>query len=75
MRYDGKDIRGELQGEDIPLSARILCIADSFDAMVSKRSYMIAVPEFAMEEILKQAGMQFDPQLAPLFVEAVRREN
>ena len=72
-RYDGKGYPRGIAGEDIPLSARILCIADSFDAMVSKRSYKDRCSlEFAMEEILKQAGMQFDPQLAPLFVEAVR---
>lgn len=73
-RYDGKGYPRGIAGEDIPLSARILCIADSFDAMVSKRSYKDRCSlEFAMEEILKQAGRQFDPQLAPLFVEAVRK--
>lgn len=72
-RYDGKGYPRGIAGEDIPLSARILCIADSFDAMISRRSYKDRCSlEFALEEILQQAGKQFDPQLAPLFVKAVK---
>lgn len=72
-RYDGKGYPRGIEGEDIPLSARILCIADSFDAMISKRSYKEACPvEYALEEITAQAGKQFDPQLAPIFVKAVQ---
>lgn len=72
-RYDGRGYPRGIEGEDIPLSARILCIADSFDAMISKRSYKEACPlDFALNEILSQAGKQFDPELAPIFVKAVK---
>ena len=61
------------QGRDIPLAARILCIADSFDAMVSKRSYKSSMSvDFAINELEKGAGTQFDPELVPTFVELVR---
>lgn len=71
-RYDGKGYPRGIVGEDIPLSARILCIVDSFDAMISKRSYKDERSvEYALNEILKNAGKQFDPKLAPLFVKAV----
>ena len=62
-----------ISGEDIPIAARCLAIADSFDAMTSKRSYKQALPvDFAIKEIEDQAGRQFDPRLAKVFVEEVR---
>ena len=71
-RWDGRGYPRRIAGEDIPLSARILCIADSFDAMVSKRSYKDAYDtERALEVVRKEAGRQFDPQLAELFVSLV----
>lgn len=73
-RYDGNGYPRKIAGEDIPLSARILCIADSFDAMVSKRAYKKPYSvEFALEEIERQKGKQFDPYLADLFVDLVRK--
>ena len=67
-RYQGKS--------DIPLSARILCVADSFDAMTSDRVYKKAYPvEYALSMLEKQAGKQFDPRLARVFVEEFRRGN
>ncbi|MDP4109380.1 MAG: diguanylate cyclase [Bacillota bacterium] len=72
-RYDGKGYPRRIAGEDIPLLARILCIADSFDAMLSVRSYKEAFSVgFALQELKKQAGKQFDPKLADLFVELVK---
>lgn len=72
-RYDGNGYPRKIAGEDIPLSARILCIADSFDAMISKRSYKKPYSvEFALNEIESQRGRQFDPRLADLFVKMVR---
>ena len=72
-RYDGRGYPRRIGGEDIPLAARILCIADSFDAMVSKRAYKNAYSvDYAVDELLAQSGMQFDPKLAPLFVSLLK---
>ena len=71
-RWDGRGYPRRIAGEDIPLSARMLCIADSFDAMVSKRSYKDAYDtERALSIVRSEAGRQFDPQLAELFVTLV----
>lgn len=68
-RYDGKGYPRGIAGEDIPISARCLSIADSFDAMISKRSYKDRMPlESAVAEIENNLGTQFDPQLGELFV-------
>jgi HD-GYP domain-containing protein (c-di-GMP phosphodiesterase class II) len=64
-RYDGKGYPHGLAGQDIPLIGRILCVADSFDAMTSNRTYRKALPlEVALMEIRRCAGTQFDPMLA-----------
>lgn len=69
-RWDGKGYPDHLAGEDIPYSARIIAIADTYDAMTSTRSYRKALPhDVAIEEIQKCAGAQFDPVLAQKFVE------
>ena len=71
-RYDGKGYPRRIAGEDIPLTARILCIADSFDAMTSRRCYKKAFSlEVAREKLLLDAGKQFDPELAYKFVECL----
>lgn len=68
-RYDGKGYPRRIAGEDIPLTARILCIADSFDAMTSGRCYRAPMEvERALAIITEEAGKQFDPELARLFV-------
>ena len=68
-RYDGRGYPRRIAGKDIPLAARILCIADSFDAMVSRRSYKPSMSvEFAVNELEKGAGSQFDPELVPVFI-------
>ncbi|MCR5120276.1 MAG: HD domain-containing protein [Lachnospiraceae bacterium] len=70
-RWDGKGYPSGKAGEDIPLSARIMSIADVFDALVSKRSYKEPFSfEKAMGIIKEGAGTQFDPQIAEIFVEA-----
>lgn len=72
-RYDGRGYPRGIAGDDIPLSARILCVADSFDAMVSKRAYKKAYSvEYALEEIGHQKGKQFDPHLADRFIHLVQ---
>ena len=72
-RYDGKGYPRRIAGNDIPLAARILCIVDSFDAMVSKRCYKHQIPvSEAMEELERGAGTQFDPELVPMFCRMIR---
>lgn len=75
-RYDGKGYPTGMKGKQIPLLARILSICDSFDAIVSKRTYKEgATIEFALSEIEKGAGTQFDPELAPKFIKMVENNT
>ena len=68
-RYDGKGYPEGLKGEDIPISSRIIAIADTYDAMTSTRSYRPALShEEAISEIERCSGTQFDPKLAEIFV-------
>jgi HD-GYP domain-containing protein (c-di-GMP phosphodiesterase class II) len=68
-RYDGKGYPEGRAGEDIPLIARMICVADSFDAMNSNRVYRKKLtPEMIREEIEKNRGKQFDPKIADLFL-------
>ena len=70
-RWDGKGYPSGIAGEEIPLSARIMAVADVFDALVSRRSYKEPFTfEKAMDIIREGAGTQFDPQIAMIFVEA-----
>lgn len=72
-RYDGKGYPRGIGGTDIPLMARILCIADSFDAMVSKRSYKAKMDvDEALRIIESEAGRQFDPRLVPIFAGLIK---
>lgn len=71
-RWDGMGYPHGLRGEEIPILARIILVADAFDAITSHRSYQPALPvEFALEELRDNAGTQFDPELAPLFADLV----
>ncbi len=72
-RYDGKGYPRGIAGEDIPLLGRILAVCDSFDAMISKRSYKEAMTiSYAVEELEKYKGTQFDPKLAEAFVKLLK---
>nr|WP_320133241.1 HD-GYP domain-containing protein [uncultured Holophaga sp.] len=67
-RFDGRGYPGCLKGEAIPLGARILAIADSYDAMTSNRTYRpVKSHGSALEEIWRERGRQFDPYLAACF--------
>ncbi|MBQ2917454.1 MAG: HD domain-containing protein [Clostridia bacterium] len=69
-RYDGNGYPGKLKGEDIPLLARIAAVADSFDAMTSKRTYRNSMDlEFVKAELEKCKGSQFDPSCADAFLD------
>ena len=69
-KYDGTGYPKKLAGENIPYLARITAIADSFDAMSSKRSYRNSLPlDVIKEEFRKNKGTQFDPKLADLFLD------
>lgn len=68
-RYDGRGYPEGLKGVEIPVAARIMAIADTFDAMTSKRVYReeLKLP-FALNEIRKQRGTQFDPDIVDVFL-------
>jgi len=71
-RWDGLGYPGRLKGEHIPLHARIVGITDSFDAMLSTRSYRPALTkEAAIRELQKQKGTQFDPFIVDVFIECL----
>lgn len=75
-RYDGNGYPRRIKGEDIPLFARMLCIADSFDAMTSKRCYKEKLSTERSLEILKEeAGKQFDPKLVDIFVKGFEEQK
>jgi len=68
-RYDGNGYPDGLAGEAIPIGARILAIADAFDAMTSDRPYRKAMaPDMALAELERHAGTQFDPALVTAFL-------
>lgn len=72
-RYDGKGYPEGLAGEEIPLVARIICVADSFDAMNSDRCYRPKLsPEEIMEQLEKNRGTQFDPKIADCLLELLK---
>ncbi len=71
-RYDGKGYPNGLKGEDIPEVARIIAVADSYDAMASDRSYRKALPQDVVRaEIEKGKGTQFDPEIAGHMLEII----
>lgn len=73
-RWDGKGYPLGLAGEDIPLAARVIGVADAFDAMTSGRAYRPAAMTVyqALQEIAAGAGTQFDPAVARCFVSLPR---
>lgn len=74
-RFDGKGYPSQLAGENIPFIARIAAVADTFDAMTSKRTYRDALPlSVVKEEIEKCSGTQFDPAIAKVFLDILNND-
>ncbi len=74
-RWDGSGYPRALKGEEISLPARIIAIADAFDAMTTHRTYgKILDEEEAVNEIKRYSGMQFDPEIAAIFAEMIRKK-
>lgn len=72
--YGGGGYPEGIAGEEIPLLARIICVADAYDAMTTKRPYRGAHPgEWALEELRRCSGKQFDPEVVEAFMAAVGR--
>lgn len=75
-RYDGKGYPAGLCGEEIPIEARIIAIADAFDAMTSERSYRGALSSGKIiEELVKGAGSQFFPEIVYIFLQVIKEHK
>jgi putative nucleotidyltransferase with HDIG domain len=75
-RPDGRGYPHGLAGEEIPLEARILSVADAYEAMTVDRVYRRALPvEKARDELQRCAGSQFDPRVVEVFLEALERDD
>ncbi len=74
-RYDGKGYPDGLRGEEIPNVARIIGVADAYDAMTSNRSYRRALPqEIVKQEFIKGIGTQFDPVYAKIMISIMEED-
>ena len=75
-RYDGCGYPDGLKGTDIPIHARIITVADSYDAMNSRRIYRNALPpEMIRNEFEKNRGRQFDPQITDIFLKLLDEDH
>jgi HD-GYP domain-containing protein (c-di-GMP phosphodiesterase class II) len=71
-RWDGRGYPLKMKGNEIPIIARIIAVADTYDAMTSDRSYRRALPhEVAVAEIERCSSTQFDPEVAATFTENI----
>ncbi|MCL1806484.1 MAG: HD-GYP domain-containing protein [Oscillospiraceae bacterium] len=74
-RWDGKGYGQGISGEDISLEARIIAVADTYDAMSEDRPYRKALPkEVIIEEFTRCSGAQFDPQIIPIITDLIERD-
>lgn len=75
-QYDGNGYPKGLKGKEIPLAARIISVADSFDAITTKRSYKPCIPlEYAVREIKNNKGTRYDPEVVDAFLRILEREG
>lgn len=75
-RYDGRGYPDGLSGEDIPEEARIIAVADAYDAMTSNRSYRGIIPQDVVKsELEKGSGTQFDPRFAAIMLEIIKEDT
>jgi len=75
-RWDGTGYPDGLAGNEIPIAARVVFVADAYEAMISDRSYRRAMsPLRAIEEIQRGAGTQFDPEVVDAFLRIMRRQT
>ncbi|MDD6810740.1 MAG: response regulator [Lachnospiraceae bacterium] len=75
-RYDGKGYPDGISGEDIPMEARIIAIADAYDAMSSRRSYRDVLPQEKVRgEVEKGIGTQFDPVFAGIMLSMIDEDT
>jgi HD-GYP domain-containing protein (c-di-GMP phosphodiesterase class II) len=75
-KYDGTGYPLGLKGDQIPLGARILAVADTYDAMIADRPYRNAFPfDYVKKEMKKAAGTQLDPEIVKVFFEILKREG
>jgi uncharacterized domain HDIG len=73
-RWDGQGYPRGLKGNEIPLQARIIAVADAYDAMTSNRPYRKALSlDSAIKEIRNNAGCQFDPEVSRVFLENIKK--
>lgn len=74
-RFDGNGYPDNLSGSDIPEIARIICVADAYDAMTSNRSYRRLMPQAKVREQIEQGrGTQFDPQIADCMIKIIQED-
>lgn len=75
-RFNGRGYPDGLRGDRIPLGARIVAIADAYEAIVHGRPYQPAQPHaHAVDELERMAGLQFDPKLVPIFLDELERDT
>lgn len=75
-RYDGKGYPQGIKGDEIPLLSRIVAVVDSYDAMTEDRPYQKAkTKEAAIDEIRRNAGTQFDPEIAKIFIDIINKNQ
>ena len=75
-RYDGGGYPDGISGETIPVEARIIAVADAYDAMSSRRSYRDVLPqEKIREEMLRGKGSQFDPRFAEMMLSMIDEDT